>query len=295
MLRCFLFDEDGRYVPAWVQIHGLPPDCWSPKVLGLIGSEIGRPMYTDKLTRTRERLTYARLLVEVSVHDERIREVPITLPTGAQLDLRIIYEVMPDFCDDCRRLGHCKKDCKISSKHHPNRSQPTRGRQQFQYRKKQLIPPQGPPQVVGDAPLPLDCAPEQDPVVATKVVEEMVPEEIQSSSIPNVPDPLSQSILVSPSSSRNNVASSSKSTDSQAKGKEVAAHQDQIDSSEATSVTLGTEDTIILDSTFIPHLIPGPIVEVEPPPTSTPTSAHADAQHNGRILRVRAVRPSRGR
>ncbi|KAG6473428.1 hypothetical protein ZIOFF_067344 [Zingiber officinale] len=217
--------KDGRYAPACVQIHGLPRDCWSPKVLGLIGSEIGRPMYTDKLTRTRERLTYARLLVEVSVNDERIREVPITLPTGAQLGLRIIYEVMPDFCDDCRRHGHW------------------------------------PPQDIGDTPPPLDCVPEQDPVVATKVVEEMVPKEIQSSPLPNVPDPLSQLVLVSPSPSMNSVASSSKSTDSQAKVKEVAAYLEQIDSSEATSVTLGTEGTIISDSTINPHLIPAPIVE----------------------------------
>lgn len=27
MPKCFLFAEDGRYVPAWVQLHGLPPDC----------------------------------------------------------------------------------------------------------------------------------------------------------------------------------------------------------------------------------------------------------------------------
>ncbi|KAG6492641.1 hypothetical protein ZIOFF_047606 [Zingiber officinale] len=162
MPRCFLFDEDGRYVSAWVQIHGLPPDYWSPKVLGLIGSEIGRPMYTDKLTRTRERLTYARLLVEVSVHDERIRE----------------------------------ENCKNSGNRHLNRSQPTRGIQQFQYRKKSSFPPQGPPQAVGGTPSPMDRVPEQDPILAETVVEELVQKEIQTSPLPNVLDPLSQPVVV---------------------------------------------------------------------------------------------------
>lgn len=41
MPTCFLFDEDGRFAPAWVQIYGLPPNCWTERVLSLIGSEIG--------------------------------------------------------------------------------------------------------------------------------------------------------------------------------------------------------------------------------------------------------------
>lgn len=74
----------------------------------MIGLEVGKPLYTDNLTRTRERLEYARLMVEVPVIGERVQEVPITLPTGVQIDLRIVYEMLPDFCEDCRRMGHCK-------------------------------------------------------------------------------------------------------------------------------------------------------------------------------------------
>lgn len=81
MPRCFLFAEDGRHVPPWVQIHGLQPDCWSQRVLSLIGSKIGRPLYTDKLTRTRERISFARLLVEVDVTRQRVHEVSVALPT----------------------------------------------------------------------------------------------------------------------------------------------------------------------------------------------------------------------
>lgn len=83
MLSCFLFDEDGRFAPAWVQIHGLPVNYWTEWVLSLIRSEIGRPMYTDKLTCTRERVAYVRLLVEVDMDIEQADMVPITLPTGS--------------------------------------------------------------------------------------------------------------------------------------------------------------------------------------------------------------------
>ncbi|KAG6519853.1 hypothetical protein ZIOFF_016881 [Zingiber officinale] len=136
----------------------------------------------------------------------------------------------------------------------------------------------------------MDCVPEQDLVLATTVVEELVPKEMESSPLPNVPDHLSQSVMVSPLLSENSVVSLSNSSDTQVDVRKVAAHQEKIDSSEATSVTLGMEDTntIISDSTFIPHLIPRPVVkeyEAELPPSLTLTSAHVETRQNGRHLR----------
>lgn len=112
MPRCFFFNEDVRHVPARIQIHGLPPDYWSQKGLSMIGSEIGKPLYTDKLTRTRERLVYARLMVEIPVFGQCVHEVPVTLPTGAQVDLRIVYEVVPNFCEVCQKIGHRTAMCR---------------------------------------------------------------------------------------------------------------------------------------------------------------------------------------
>ncbi|XP_042397588.1 uncharacterized protein LOC121987954 [Zingiber officinale] len=114
MSRCFLFNEDCHFVPAWIQIHGLPPDCWTQKVLNMIGSKVGKPLYTDNLTRTRDRLEYARLLVEILAIGERVYEVPITLPTEVQVDLRIIYESLSDFYKMCKRLGHRLDTCRRS-------------------------------------------------------------------------------------------------------------------------------------------------------------------------------------
>ncbi|XP_042460690.1 uncharacterized protein LOC122044228 [Zingiber officinale] len=112
MPKCSLFDEDGCFVPAWIQILGLPLDCWSQFVLSKIGSEVGKPLYIDNLTRTRERLEYARLMVDILAIGERDHEVPITLPTGVQVDLKIIYEMVPYFCQTCNKLGHRSENCR---------------------------------------------------------------------------------------------------------------------------------------------------------------------------------------
>lgn len=81
-------------------------------MLSMIGLEVGRLLYTDKLTRTRERLAYARLLVEVDIEGTKVDTVPIQLPTSAQLDLMIHYEETSQYCADCHRIGHQQGACK---------------------------------------------------------------------------------------------------------------------------------------------------------------------------------------
>ncbi|KAG6508184.1 hypothetical protein ZIOFF_033555 [Zingiber officinale] len=102
-----------QYMHAPKTIHMKAIDrILSQLVLSKIGSEVGKPLYTDNLTRTRERLEYARLMVEIPAIGERVHEVPITLPTGVQVDLKIIYEMVPDFCQTCNKLGHQSENCR---------------------------------------------------------------------------------------------------------------------------------------------------------------------------------------
>lgn len=83
MPRCFKFkEEDMNTLPAWVQIHGLPPDCWNHYVLSNIASEIGCPIHMDLLTHGRKRVKYARVLVEMDAAVARIHDLEVILPTG---------------------------------------------------------------------------------------------------------------------------------------------------------------------------------------------------------------------
>lgn len=108
MPRYFLFDKDGCYV--------LLADCWTEQVLSLVGSEIGRLMHTNKLTCTREWVTYARLLIEVDMDGKKVDTVPITLPMGAHVDLEVRFEAMPEFCKSCQHVGHSATNCWVVHK-----------------------------------------------------------------------------------------------------------------------------------------------------------------------------------
>ena len=50
--------------PIWVQLRNVPLLMWNSMVYGKIFSKLGRPIHMDKLTAQRERVTYARCLVE---------------------------------------------------------------------------------------------------------------------------------------------------------------------------------------------------------------------------------------
>ncbi|XP_043696705.1 uncharacterized protein LOC122647340 [Telopea speciosissima] len=63
-------------VPVWVSLPNLPFHYWSVDALSSIGSVIGKPIVTDKMTRSMERLSYARLCVEVSAD----RDLPFSVP-----------------------------------------------------------------------------------------------------------------------------------------------------------------------------------------------------------------------
>ena len=102
MPRCFRFGgEEMASVPVWVQLSDLPIDCWNGRALSKIASRIGKPITTDKMTCTKERLSYARVMVEVDVSKVLVTSMEIKLPTGDIYEQRVVFENVPKFCKKC--------------------------------------------------------------------------------------------------------------------------------------------------------------------------------------------------
>ena len=113
MPKCFRFGgEDFANVPVWVKLPDLPLECWNERALSKIVSRVGKPITTDKLTRTKERLSYARVMVEVDASKKLVTAVEIRLPTGVVYSQLVIFEVIPKYCKKCRTFGHMEGDCK---------------------------------------------------------------------------------------------------------------------------------------------------------------------------------------
>ena len=112
MPRCFRFEgEDVSSVPIWIKLPGLPLDCWNARALGKIVSKVGKPISTDKLTLSKERISFARVLVEVDASKDIISEVEVRLPTGEVYHQLVIPELIPKFCKRCKSFGHVEGGC----------------------------------------------------------------------------------------------------------------------------------------------------------------------------------------
>jgi len=116
MPRCFRFGgEDVAIIPVWIQLPDLPLDCWNARALSKIASRVGKPITTDKLTRTKERLSFARVMVEVDASKELVTTVEMRLPTGEVYHQLVVFEFIPKYCRKCKTFGHVEGDCNKES------------------------------------------------------------------------------------------------------------------------------------------------------------------------------------
>ncbi|KAG5228958.1 DUF4283 domain-containing protein [Salix suchowensis] len=98
-------------VPVWIKFPNLPLKCWTPRCLSKLASILGKPIQCDKLTATKERASYARVLVEVDLLSELRSSINVTLPNGNPHIQRVIYETLPKYCKLCKVLGHSTGAC----------------------------------------------------------------------------------------------------------------------------------------------------------------------------------------
>lgn len=117
MPKEFTFGDDLLFkVPIWIQFPNLPIDYWTDEGLSKIGSMIGNPLASDSLTRSRDHLAYARILVEIDVSKD-LKSLPDSLPLvttdGKDFDQKVCYELIPYFCDHCKVVGHDTKHCSL--------------------------------------------------------------------------------------------------------------------------------------------------------------------------------------
>ncbi|OIT00302.1 persulfide dioxygenase ethe1 -like, mitochondrial [Nicotiana attenuata] len=54
-------------VPIWAKFPNLPLSCWGMDSLSRIGSGLGIPLYADEATTKVERISYARILIEIEL------------------------------------------------------------------------------------------------------------------------------------------------------------------------------------------------------------------------------------
>lgn len=87
-----------KEIHLWVRLPNLPLNCWSGDSLSRVGSVIGKPICADECTTQQNRISYARMLVEVDITKPLIYKIQIEGEKGLEIQQQVYYEWVPIFC-----------------------------------------------------------------------------------------------------------------------------------------------------------------------------------------------------
>lgn len=103
--------EQFTKVPVWVQFHQVPLEMWNEAGLSYIASAEGVPLFADSPTETCQRLSYARLCIEVDVGVDLPNTFDVEYANGCQVTMGVKYQWKPAKCLNCHVFGHSEAQC----------------------------------------------------------------------------------------------------------------------------------------------------------------------------------------
>uniref|UniRef100_A0A803PAS3 DUF4283 domain-containing protein n=1 Tax=Cannabis sativa TaxID=3483 RepID=A0A803PAS3_CANSA len=101
-----------KSVPLWIRLYDLGLQYWGTKCLSALVSTLGKPIMTDKVTKERSMVKFARVLVEMDISDEHPRRIEFLNEHGQLIELPVEYEWLPVQCKNCRSYGHLMANCR---------------------------------------------------------------------------------------------------------------------------------------------------------------------------------------
>ncbi|KAJ8421292.1 LOW QUALITY PROTEIN: hypothetical protein Cgig2_031131 [Carnegiea gigantea] len=101
-----------RSLPIWIHLPALDIKYWGMESLSKIGSILGIPFKTDKFTKDKQVIRYARLLVEMQIDGPFPEHIEFFNEEGVLTHQQVTYEWIPSKCTHCAMLGHTEEVCK---------------------------------------------------------------------------------------------------------------------------------------------------------------------------------------
>ncbi|XP_062081109.1 uncharacterized protein LOC133785911 [Humulus lupulus] len=97
--------DDVRSVPIWIQLHNLDLKYWGERSLFKIVGQLGTPLMLDQITKDKDRLSFARVLIEVQMGQDFPDTLSFTNEIHQDIEVKVKYEWLPIVCDDTVENG----------------------------------------------------------------------------------------------------------------------------------------------------------------------------------------------
>jgi hypothetical protein len=98
-------------IPVWVYFSHIPSALQSLLGLNWIACNVGKLKCFDSNTVARDKLVYAKALIEISPFKPLPSSIPVQLAVGHVVDVRVRYGWVPDICTICHSFGHLDTSC----------------------------------------------------------------------------------------------------------------------------------------------------------------------------------------
>ncbi|KAL2893861.1 hypothetical protein RDABS01_009770 [Bienertia sinuspersici] len=108
-----LSKEIDKTIPIWIHV-AVHFKYWGIRALEKIVKPIGKLIRLDATTTKRDKLQYARVMVEVLIDQSFPDCVTFTNEKGCHVQAPIGYEWKPTKCDKCKKYGHHETACYYS-------------------------------------------------------------------------------------------------------------------------------------------------------------------------------------
>lgn len=102
-------------LPIWVKFPGLDVRYWGEKSLTKIASMIGPILRVDGATTNKDRMMYARVLVDVNVSQGLYDELFFENEHGELISQKVEYVWKPLRCNRCAQFGHLDSACRVGT------------------------------------------------------------------------------------------------------------------------------------------------------------------------------------
>ena len=113
----FSFAKDSTSkIPVWVKFHNIPMQLWTEEGLSYVASSVGIPLYADTITEGMQRISFARICVELKVMEDYPKVIEVRMEDGSYAEVGVEYQEKPSSCVKCGIFGHGMVNCPKAKK-----------------------------------------------------------------------------------------------------------------------------------------------------------------------------------
>ncbi|GAV92842.1 DUF4283 domain-containing protein, partial [Cephalotus follicularis] len=108
-----LCKESFSSIPVWVKLTNVPAEFWTRFGLSYIAIALGVPLCMDAATAAGNRLSFARVCVEMKANSSFPNSFKVRRRSGILADIQVQYVWKPSACSVCKVFDHSSKQCHL--------------------------------------------------------------------------------------------------------------------------------------------------------------------------------------